>query len=401
MSGCRECMQVSRRTFLKRAGAGLGTLALGDPLLRLAAPTFAQSAAGTGNILVLCQLEGGLDALSFLAPFRNPVYQANRPQLALNETEVTPLPDHPEYGINNRFAFFSQLYAQGQCAIIQQVAYPRGNGSHFESQEIYEYGVRNLASPVGRSATWYERLRRTYFNEPFGVLDTQTIGDPARYGYPDRTYRRAAQEAFGRLATLKTDRTPTEQAVLAQYRRINDLGNEIRTRTAGFQSVGPARGEFYRAAQLASARLGTQIFKLQYGGFDTHASQDAYEAVLFPRLNSEFAQFVGDMQALGLWERTAVLFYTEFGRRNRENGSPGTDHGHGNHMILVGPRVNGGLHGQAVTTSDLNQLNLPYYVDFRAVFSAVIRDWLGFDPRPIFQIDGEVYDENVGSALFR
>jgi uncharacterized protein (DUF1501 family) len=397
---CKECQVLSRRAFLRNTGLGLGALSVADPLLNMIASTYAQTAGGTGNILVLCQLNGGFDALSFLAPFTNPVYAQRRPQLALGAADVMALSDRPEYGINNQFPFFQQLYNQRRLAIVQQVAYPDGNGSHFESQEIYEFGVRNLASGVGTAATWYERLRRTYFDQPFGVMDTRTIGDPTRYGYPDQTYRRGAQDAFGRLAALKTNRTPAQQAVLDTYKKIDALGEEIRTKTAGFQSSGQARGDFYRAAQLASARLNTQIFKVEYGGFDTHGSQDTANQRLFPRLDSEFSQFVTDMTNLGLWDRTAVLFYTEFGRRNEENGSPGTDHGHGGHMLLVGPRANGGLHGQAVTTSDLNEDNLPYYVDFRAVFGHVIQNWLGFDPKPIFEIDGETYDTNVGSSLF-
>ncbi|MBK8913640.1 MAG: DUF1501 domain-containing protein [Phycisphaerales bacterium] len=391
---------MTRRSFLTRAGLSLGALAYADPLLRMVASTYAQSAGGTGNILVLCQLNGGLDALSFLAPFTNPAYLAARPQLALRDTQVTPVADDPAYGINNQFAFFNQLYAQRQCAIVQQVAYPRGNGSHFESQEIYEFGVRDVASQAIAGVTWYERLRKLYFDQPFGVLDTRKIGDPARYGYPDSTYRRAAQGAFGRLAADKSGETAEQESVLASYRKIDQLGNDIRTKTAAFTSSGTARGEFYRAAQLASARLGTQIFKLEYGGFDTHGSQNTANATLFPRLDNEFRQFVTDMQNLGLWDRTAVLFYTEFGRRNRENGSPGTDHGHGGHMILCGPRVSAGLKGQPVTTSDLNRDNLPYYVDFRGVFSSVIRDWLGFDPRPVFEIGGETFDANPGGTLF-
>ena len=97
---------------------------------------------------------------------------------------------------------------------MQQVAYPDGNGSHFESQEIYEFGVANLGSGVGTSARWYERLRHSYFDAPFGVLDTNTIGDPQRYGYPDNTYRQAAQTSFGRLAKMKTGKTARAQAVL-------------------------------------------------------------------------------------------------------------------------------------------------------------------------------------------
>lgn len=397
---CRECQEWSRREFFRRSGLAVGALAFADPILRLVGESYASTPAGTGNILVLCQLNGGLDALSFLAPYTNPVYVSNRLKLALTDAEVVPIPGNPDYGINKQFQFFSDLYAQNQLAVFQQVGYPKPNGSHFESQEIYEFGVRNLASGVGTSAPWYERLRKTYFNEPFGVLDTRTIGDPSRYGYPDETYRRAAQIAFGRLATMKQGRNPSQQAVLDRYKNIDALGEELRVKTQGFNSTGTFRGPFYYAAMLASAQLGTQIFKVEYGGFDTHGSQKTANATLFPRLNNEFQQFVADMQALGLWDRTAVLFYTEFGRRNKENGSPGTDHGHGNHMILAGPRVAGGLKGQAVTTYDLQQPNLPWYTDFRAVFSGVISNWLGFDPRPIFQIDGETYDENPGGTLF-
>lgn len=400
MSECRDC-KLTRRSFLSKTGAGVGAMAFADPILNMVASTFAQSGGGTGNLLVLCQLDGGMDALSFLAPFGNAAYRSKRPVLALSQDQVTPLSDHPDVGINNLFPYFSELYTQGQLAIVQQVAYPNANGSHFESQDIYEYGLRNLASAGGSNQTWYERLRKMYFDEPFGVLDTNTIGDPRNYGYPDQTYRQAAHDAFGRLSRVQRDRTPMQQAIADAFNRIDTRGEEIRSRTEAFESTGDARGEFFRAAQLASANLGTQILKVKYGGFDTHGSQIDANNELFPRINNHFEQFVNDIKNLGMWERTCICFYTEFGRRNEENGSPGTDHGYGGHMILAGPSVNGGLHGQAVSTADINEDSLPYYVDFRAVFGSCIRDWLGFDPRPIFQYDGETYDEQVGSTLFR
>jgi len=400
MNGCSECRSLTRRGLLRRAGQAAGAVALADPILRNVAMTHAQTAGGTGNLLVLCELNGGFDGLSFLAPYTNPVFAANRPNLALGADDVFPLADDSGYGIGRMFPFFNELYGQGEVAIVQQVAYPDMNGSHFESQEIYKFGVRNLVSGPGTKASWYERLRQSHFDEPYGVLDTRSIGDPRRYGYPDRTYRGAAQDAFARLARLKQNRTAVQQSILDTYDKIDRLGEEIRTSTEDFVSTGEATGEFFRAAMLASANLGTQVLKLSYGGFDTHAEQDTANETLFPRLNDEFAQFVNDLQARGLWERTCVCFYSEFGRRNAENGSPGTDHGHGGHMILVGPGVSGGRKGQNVTTADLQEKSLPYYVDFRAVFSACIRDWLGFDPSPVFQFDGEAYDEEVGGELF-
>ncbi len=401
MAACREYEALSRRAFMKRGLGGLALLAGADPLLQLVGQSYAQSAGGTGNLLVLCQLNGGMDALSFLAPYQNSVYQSRRPKLGLQADDVHPLHDHPEVGINKQFGFFADLYQQGQLAVVQQTAYPRGNGSHFESQEIYEFGVRNLSGVTGANVRWYERLRNMYFDEPYGVLDTRRTGDPRKYGYPDSTYRKAAQEAFGRLARLRAGDTATQQAVLDSYDNIDVLGQEIRTRTEAFDSTGDSRDQFWRAAALASAGLGTRVIKLQYGGFDTHANQASANERLFPKINDHFEQFVNDAKAIGIWERTCVVFYTEFGRRNEENGSPGTDHGHGCHMILAGPNVNGGLHGQMPSSDDLNQKNLPYYVDFRAVFSSAVRDWLGFDPMPIFNVEGETFDSNVGSALFR
>ena len=69
--GCQEWNQVTRRDFLRRSGGALGALALGDALLGSVAASYAQSVGGTGNLLVLCELAGGLDALSFIAPFTN------------------------------------------------------------------------------------------------------------------------------------------------------------------------------------------------------------------------------------------------------------------------------------------------------------------------------------------
>ncbi len=400
MSGCLENQHVDRRSFLKTAGLGMGALTVSDPLLNLLAKSFAQTSGGSGNLLVLCQLNGGMDALSVLAPITNAVYKSKRPVLALGESDVTLLPGRSDLGITNLLPTISSMYEQGELAIVQQVGYPDANGSHFESQEVYQFGVRNLVSGDGAAAPWYERLRKTYFDNPFGVLDTRNIGDPSRYGYPDSTFRRASQEAFGRLAKLNPGATAQESAILDAYSRITERGEELRSRTENFESTGDSRGDFFRAAKLASAKLDTQVIKLNYGGFDTHGSQDQANQSLFPNLDGEFSQFVNDIKALGLWDRTCILFYTEFGRRNEENGSPGTDHGHGGHMMLAGPAVNGGLHGQEVSTGDLNESSLPYYVDFRAVFSDVIQNWLGFDPRPIFEVNGETFDSNVGSSLF-
>ena len=80
---------------------------------------------------------------------------------------------------------------------------------------------------------------------------------------------------------------------------------------------------------------------------------------------------------------------TEFGRTVRENGSGGTDHGHGSCLFVLGNRVDGGkVHGSfAGLDQDVlyEGRDLPVTTDFRAVFSELAVGHLGVaDPRPIF-----------------
>jgi uncharacterized protein (DUF1501 family) len=390
---------LSRRELLRRSGYGLGALALAEPLLGLL-PRAAAQPAGGDNLLVLCQLRGGLDALSVLAPYQSAVYQAARPTLKLAAANVVSLPDHPELGINRQLQRLADLYLQGELAIVQQVGYPAANLSHRVSRQIYDYGMRNVAGVNGTSGRWYERLRDLYFDQPYALIDTQVFGDPTTYSYPDNTGADISRNTFGAMARLRQGSTPAQQAVLSRYRRIDALGTDLCSRTQGFVSSGAARGPFYWAAACASANLGTRVMVVRYGGFDTHAGQAATYANVLPQLNSEFGQFVDDMQALNLWDRTCVLFFSEFGRRNDENASGGTDHGHGGHMLLAGPHVAAGVHGPIPDSADLAAERLSNRVDFRAVLCPVVRDWLKLNPDPVFRLAGEGFDESLGSELF-
>jgi uncharacterized protein (DUF1501 family) len=74
---------------------------------------------------------------------------------------------------------------------------------------------------------------------------------------------------------------------------------------------------------------------------------------------------------------------SEFGRTAAENGSRGTDHGHGNVMWLIGQRIAGGRwHGQwdGLASGDLHQgRDIPVRHDFRTVLAHVLRTTQGLD----------------------
>ena len=78
----------------------------------------------------------------------------------------------------------------------------------------------------------------------------------------------------------------------------------------------------------------------------------------------------------GLWDRTLILTYSEFGRRPRENQSGGTDHGTAGALFAFGPHVRGGVHGEAPSLRSLDGVgNLRHSIDFRRVYASVLENW--------------------------
>ena len=148
-------------------------------------------------------------------------------------------------------------------------------------------------------------------------------------------------------------------------------------------------GQALRAVAGAMVtQVGTQVFWVQTGGYDTHAGQDTatgYYAALLSTLDQAVLAFRNDLTSHGLFDSTMVLQFSEFGRRVSENGSNGTDHGAAGLMMALGGRVAGGLYGTAaslVDTPDNPTLensgrDVKHETDFRSVYARVIDDWLG------------------------
>jgi uncharacterized protein (DUF1501 family) len=138
------------------------------------------------------------------------------------------------------------------------------------------------------------------------------------------------------------------------------------------------------AAQITTSSLKPTIVYLQIGGFDTHANQKNTQANLLKTVSDGIEAFYKDMDSKGKTEDTLIMTFSEFGRRVKENGSLGTDHGTAEPMFLIGGRVSGGLYGTYPSLSDLDSNgDLKYKVDFRQVYASVLQDWLGTDPAQI------------------
>ncbi|MHC5543493.1 DUF1501 domain-containing protein, partial [Singulisphaera rosea] len=149
------------------------------------------------------------------------------------------------------------------------------------------------------------------------------------------------------------------------------------------------------AGTLIKAGLGTRVYYLDQGGYDTHGQQFASHGDLLEDLFGSIRVFLDDLEASRLADRVTVLVFSEFGRRVKENGSQGTDHGTAGPVFLAGSGVRPGLASRYPSLSDLDDGDLKMTVDFRSVYAAVLRDWLGLpaepalgassDPLPLFR----------------
>jgi uncharacterized protein (DUF1501 family) len=184
----------------------------------------------------------------------------------------------------------------------------------------------------------------------------------------------------------------SSQAALATLDRVATVASYTGTLT-GTQNY-PANNGFAQALKAVAGAMvrgiGTKVFYVTTGGFDTHAAQNvnapggAYYN-LMGTLNDGLIAFYNDLKNQGLLDDTLVLSFSEFGRRISENGSQGTDHGAASVMMAMGGKVNGGLYGTAPNlNTDLKNPTLEnsagdvhYETDFRSVYAQVADGWLG------------------------
>ena len=125
-----------------------------------------------------------------------------------------------------------------------------------------------------------------------------------------------------------------------------------------------------------------RVYYTAHGGFDTHAGQRGTHQNLWRQVSEAVSGFLADLKKEKLSQGVTVFLFSEFGRRVRENGSQGTDHGAAAPVFLLGENVKGGLAGGPPNLADLDDGDLKMQIDFRDVYAALLRDGLGIDPTP-------------------
>jgi uncharacterized protein (DUF1501 family) len=156
-----------------------------------------------------------------------------------------------------------------------------------------------------------------------------------------------------------------------------------------YPKTGLAR-DMQLVAKLLSGGAATRVFYTQVGGFDDHANEKDQHARVLKEVDGAIGAFYDDLAALGMQDRVVTAVFSEFGRRVKENGSGGTDHGTAAPMFVVGGRVKGGLYGDYPSLSNLDNGDLKYDVDFRSVYYTLVDNWLKGDAQGVL---GKTYEK--------
>ena len=407
---------MTRRVFLKNGSVALVSLGFTPMFIARTA----QAARARKKVLVAIFQRGAVDGLNMVVPFGERAYYQARPSIAIARPGANDaaLDLDGFFGFHPRMAPLEPLFKRGELAIVHAAGSHDETRSHFDAQDYMESGTPGVKSTRDGWLNRYLHAKdHAERSTPFrAVALTQALPRSLQGNSPALAIGQLGQ--FGIRAGA--DGGMMASGFEAQYSQAADtlLGSTGReafdavrmlrdTNPAGYT---PANGaEYPRAgfgeamkqiAQLIKSDLGLEVAFAELGNWDHHANEGAAVGVLANRLDefakgiAAFRQDLGDLMA-----DVVVVTMSEFGRAVRENGSRGTDHGHGNAMLVLGGNVKGGkVYGKwpGLEREQLHQgRDLAITTDFRDVFAECVTGHLGArDLSKIFP--GYAYKQPLG-----
>tara|TARA_R110001592_G_scaffold60397_5_gene183626 strand:+ start:3450 stop:5165 length:1716 start_codon:yes stop_codon:yes gene_type:complete len=403
----------SRRSFLQALGiAGSGSMMLGSNYLTASAPsplTSAIAMAETDNILILIRLSGGNDGLSTIIPIEQyDIYANARPNIYLPESKILRLTD--EFGVPTYMKSLEPMWGEGQFKAVHGVGYEGQSLSHFTGSDIFANTDLSTTGFSGRDTGWmgrhFEYLYPDYLSDfpgsrPEGPAAIQVgnygslvfEGEETNYAFVTNNIDQLEQIAETGLQYPINDELFDNCMYSDQIKFLRGVSN-VTNEYAGtihdaymrgsnqieYQDNGFAR-QLALLARLIKGNLGTKVYMISMGGFDTHGNQPLVHERLMTQLSIAVDNFYDDLAFTQQDDKVLSMTFSEFGRRIFENGSNGTDHGKAAPTLFFGSGLNGSAFvGDHPSLDEPNgRGNLEYTMDFRNLYATVLAEWLCVD----------------------
>lgn len=441
--------QFMSNTSMMAAG---GMLFGSSPLLSWASPLISSLYDNPDNdrVLILIRLKGGNDGLNTIVPLsdsdattgyagRHSRYLELR-RFNTNLFGVDIPGDTPDYsGINPLIDSQSQqdfalpklfkdsqedtglldLWNNENMAVIHSVGYPNQNRSHFTGSDFWANCAANNTS--AQDQRQYSGWMGRYFqkNLPAFLSTPPTVPPAIQIGSSTNLIFRGANgspydlvfsdlEAFDavvRNGTLYGDGNFSNDCIAEMervfVRRVADstfrYGKSVQkayyqSQTASCAAYHDKNGlaeQLKIVSRLIKGRLGTKIYMVTLGNFDTHSKQMDTHKELLQKVSNAVSSAFRDLKDTGDDERVMMMTFSEFGRTVKSNSSEGTDHGTLAPVMLFGKSaLQGRQHygtGITLNADKIDPWNSVHFeaqqgaIDFRTVYDKVLRDWLCAD----------------------
>lgn len=390
---------LSRRGFLLRSGA-LGCSLAASPLIT--PMTFA--AAPWENRLVVILLRGGMDGLDVVQPYGAPEFDTYRGGLIeSNRAGERDLDGY--FALHRKLDKLRPLWDSGELSFAHAVSTPyRDKRSHFDGQDLLEAGTGEVSGYSRSADGWLNRLMQSQ-DVPFDLRTAFAVGreelsilsGPAEVSnwapntvlpisptterlmevvyHDDPLFRESIKEAI----ELAGEISPTD----LNFDESDDMMRSM------VQSVnkGQKRKSHVQLAKFTAQQLKaeTRIAAFSIGGWDSHNKQTNTIGKPLESLGDVLLTLKRDLGPV--WDKTAIIAMTEFGRTVRINGSGGTDHGTGGAMVFAGGAIRGGkvfTQWPGLAQDQLYQeRDLMPTEDVRTYAGATIQGLFGIDQRTI------------------
>jgi uncharacterized protein (DUF1501 family) len=396
---------LSRRSFLTRSGAALlsvyGASRLGFAQLE---EGIASAQGGGDPVLVNVFLEGGIDGLSVLAPVDDPNYQAWRPTLKLGAGDGSGFAEDGRLRWHPAASELDVLHREGKVAVVPAIGYSGADQSHFTSRHYYEVGELNARTRTGWLGRFLDAVG-TDDNPLQGVcldgrlsptmatasVPVASIDGPCYDLYAPGVWNQVEGLMFDAVSRMGGVHAGGADVGLQQAGRVATHAMRLKSQLEPFCDTDVVSPVSYPdepfAENLAglAAMLGAGL-PIRCAALDANADYDTHDgqAQSFGDDLGVAARtliaFQRDLEARGLANRVVTLVWSEFGRRPKENGSGGTDHGAGGVAFVIGSRVNGQMVGEFPGLDQLDEDdNMLHTQDFRGIYCALLEQWFGVD----------------------
>jgi uncharacterized protein (DUF1501 family) len=385
---------LTRRSFLRTSAIALGAVGT--------APTWLLRAAAQGKsgrkVLVAIFQRGAADGLNVVVPFFEPRYYQVRPSIAI------PQPGRPNGAIDldGRFALhpalqpLKALWDSRQLAIVHAAGSPDASRSHFDAQDFMECGTPGIkrddgwlnralapgapdSSPV-RAIASGAQLPKTLQ----GSRGAIAVDSLPRFQVADKSTADVLENLYS--SSLDAQLKAQGKATFDAIKLIDSVRSRPYTPVAGAQYVGDFGQRLQQIARLIKADVGVEVAFADIGGWDHHSNENGQLTNQLRQFGSSLAAFTQDLG--DRMEDVVIVTMSEFGRTVNENGNAGTDHGHGNVMMVVGGGVRGGRICGEWPGLEPEQLferrDLAVTTDFRDVLGELVTGHLGQNVNQVF-----------------